>query len=149
MHIRQQYVGGQLRPHAYSRYLIWSERFGPDGAMELIRHEMAHLPAFQNLASQEGITEEICLKFGETFDAAMTEEAWARLEGAYEAMRNDHGDDHDIVKVCRKIEDASAAEEFTQMKGALAAVVHPAGQMSVTLLASILSKYLTSAQLGI
>jgi hypothetical protein len=64
-------------------------------------------------------------------------------------MRNDHGDDHDIVKVCRKIEDASAAEEFTQMKGALAAVVHPAGQMSVTLLASILSKYLTSAQLGI
>jgi plasmid maintenance system antidote protein VapI len=126
MHIRQQYVGGQLRPHAYSRYLIWSERFGPDGAMELIRHEMAHLPAFKNLASQEGITEEICLKFGETFDAAMTEEAWARLEGAY-----------------------SAAEEFTQMKGALAAVVHPAGQMSVTLLASILSKYLTSAQLGI
>lgn len=99
--------------------------------MELIAHEMAHLPAFRNLAEEEGIVEEICLKFGETFDAAMTNEAWTRLKGALEAMRRDHGDDHHIVKVCRVIEDAHDAEEFTQMKGALAAVVHPAGQMSV------------------
>jgi len=121
--------GGQLRPHAYSRYPIWSELHGPDGAMELIRHEMAHLPAFEELARQEGITEEICLKYGDTFDAAMTEEAWTRLRGAYEAMRKDHGDENEIVKVCRLIEDASEAEDFSQMKGAMAAVVHPAGQM--------------------
>lgn len=121
--------GGQLRPHAYSRYPIWSDLHGPDGAMELIRHEMAHLPAFEELARQEGITEEICLKYGDTFDAAMTEEAWTRLRGAYEAMRKDHGDENEIVKVCRLIEDASEAEDFSQMKGAMAAVVHPAGQM--------------------
>ncbi|KAK5130847.1 hypothetical protein LTR08_001619 [Meristemomyces frigidus] len=121
--------GGQLRPHAYSRYPPWSERFGSQGAMELIRHEMAHLPAFKELADEEGITEEICLRFGETFDAAMTEEAWTRLEGAYQAMRKDHGDDNDVVRTCRTIEDASHAEEFTQMKGALAAVVHPTGQV--------------------
>jgi len=99
--------------------------------MELIRHEMAHLPAFKQLAEEEGIAEEICLKFGDTFDAAMTEEAWARLRGAYEAMRRDHGDDNEIVQVCRLIEDAGEAEDFSQMKGAMAAIVHPAGQMSV------------------
>lgn len=97
--------------------------------MELIRHEMAHLPAFEHLARAERITEEIALEFGETFDAAMTEEAWTRLKGAYEAMRSDHGDEDDVVKSCRLIEEPSEAEDFSQMKGARAAVVHPAGQV--------------------
>jgi glycine/D-amino acid oxidase-like deaminating enzyme len=126
--INQHGAGGQLRPHAYSRYVIWRERFGPDGAMELIRHEMAHLLAFKELAELENITEEVCLKFGETFDAAMTDEAWMRLRGALQAMEDDHGVDDEVVKVCK---DAARAEEFTQMKGALAAVVHPTGQMLV------------------
>jgi hypothetical protein len=121
-----------LRPHLYSRYPVWRERFGADGAMKLIRHEMAHLTAFKELCEEEGITEEVCLKFGETFDAAMTDEAWIRLKGALQAMRDDHGDDDDVVKVCRTIEDPSQAEEFTQMKGALAAIVHPSGQVSVS-----------------
>lgn len=121
--------GGQLRPHVYSRYPLWSERFGPDGAMELIRHELAHLQAFKDLCAEEGITEEVCLKFGETFDAAMTDEAWTRLKGALEHMRQDHGDENDVVRACRTIDNAHEAEEFTQMKGALAAVVHPTGQM--------------------
>jgi hypothetical protein len=124
-----------LRPHAYSRYPIWSERFGPHGAMKLIMHEMTHLSAFKDLADEEGIAEEVCLKFGETFDAAMTDEAWTRLKDALEALRRDHGDDNDIVKVCRMIEDPREAEEYSQMKGALAAIVHPAGQMSVLLCA--------------
>ncbi|KAH5523074.1 hypothetical protein HBI52_057090 [Parastagonospora nodorum] len=121
--------GGQLRPHAYSRYPIWRERFGPNGAMELIKHEMAHLSAFKELAEEEGITEEACLLFGETFDAAMTDEAWVRLKGALQAMQDDHGVDDDIVRVCKIIEDATQAEDYTQMKGARAAVVHPAGQI--------------------
>jgi hypothetical protein len=91
-----------LRPHAYSRYSVWSERFGPEGAMELIRHEMAHLQAFEELA---------------------------KLKGAYDAMRSDQGDDDDIFKLCKLIEDPSEAEEFSQMKGALAAIVHPTGQV--------------------
>jgi hypothetical protein len=99
--------------------------------MKLIRHEMAHLTAFKELCEEEGITEEVCLKFGETFDAAMTDEAWIRLKDALQAMRDDQGDDDDVVKVCRTIEDPSQAEEFTQMKGALAAIVHPSGQVSV------------------
>ena len=99
--------------------------------MELIRHEMAHLPAFEQLAKEEGITEEICLQFGDTFDAAMTDEAWNRLRGAYESMRKDHGDENEVFKVCRLIEDAGEAEEFSQMKGAMAAVVHPAGSVYV------------------
>lgn len=97
--------------------------------MELIRHEMAHLQAFEQLAKEEGITEDIALKFGETFDAAMTEEAWARLKGAYDAMRSDQGNDNDIFKMCRLIENPSEAEEFSQMKGTLAAIVHPTGQV--------------------
>jgi hypothetical protein len=97
--------------------------------MELIAHEMAHLPAFRDLAAEEDIAEEVCLKFGETFDAAMTDEAWTRLKGALEAMRKDQGDDNEIVKACRIIDDAQQAEEFTQMKGAQAAIVHPTGQM--------------------
>lgn len=121
--------GGQLRPHAYSRYKPWSARFGPKVGMELIKHEMAHLPAFKELAAAEGIAEEICLKFGETFDAAMTDEAWERLKGNYEAMKKDHGEDDDVVKVCRLIEDPKTAEEFTQMKSCVGAVVHPAGQV--------------------
>lgn len=108
--------------------------------MELIAHEMAHLPAFKDLAAEEGITEEVCLKFGETFDAAMTNEAWARLKGAFEAMRKDHGADHEIVKACRIIHDAREAEEFSQIKGALAAVVHPSGQMYVLLTCNLASK---------
>lgn len=97
--------------------------------MELIRHEMAHLQTFEQLAQEEGITEEIALKFGETFDAAMTEEAWTRLKGAYDAMRKEQGDDNDIFKLCRLIEDSSEAEEFSQMKGTRAAIVHPTGQV--------------------
>ncbi|TEA16083.1 hypothetical protein C8034_v000678 [Colletotrichum sidae] len=121
--------GGQLRPHAYSRYTPWAKRFGPEVAMKLIKHEMAHLPAFKALAAEEDIAEEICLKFGETFDAAMTDEAWQRLRGAYEDMKRDHGEDDDVVKVCRLIEDAQEAQDFTQMKACLGAVVHPAGQV--------------------
>jgi hypothetical protein len=90
---------------------------------------MAHLSAFKELAEEEGITKEACLLFGETFDAAMTDEAWVRLKGALQSMQDDHGVDDDVVKVCKIIEDATQAEDYTQMKGALAAVVHPAGQM--------------------
>jgi hypothetical protein len=97
--------------------------------MELIRHEMAHLQAFEQLAKEEGITEEIALRFGETFDAAMTEEACTRLKGAYNAMRSDQGDDNDILQLCRLIEDPSEAEKFSQMKGTLAAIAHPTGQV--------------------
>ncbi|KXS95921.1 hypothetical protein AC578_5198 [Pseudocercospora eumusae] len=121
--------GGQLRPHAYSRYVPWKERFGADGAMELIRHEMAHLEAFKDLADEEGFAEEACLKFGETFDAAMTDEAWTRLKGCLDAMKADHGEDDEIVKLCRVIEDSGEATAFTQMKNTLAAIVHPAGQI--------------------
>lgn len=105
------------------------ERLKPDGAMELIKHEIAHLAAFEALVEEEGITEEVCLKFGDTFDAAMTDEAWSRLRGAYQAVRDDHGDENDVLKMCRLIEDAREAEEFSQMKGAIGAVVHPAGQV--------------------
>jgi plasmid maintenance system antidote protein VapI len=113
----------------YSRYPIWRDRFGAAGAMHLIRHEVAHLSAFKELCAAEGITEEVCLKLGETFDAAMTEEAWARLSNALEEMRKDHGDDNDMVKLCRVIDDQAQAEDFTQMKGALKAIVHPTGQV--------------------
>lgn len=122
-------AGGQLRPHAYSRYSVWSQRFGSKVAMDLITHEMAHLDAFRDLTKDEKITEEVCLKFVETFDAAMTEEAWIRLKGALDDMRRDHGADNEIVQQCRTIEDASEAEEATQMKGAMAAILHPSGQM--------------------
>ncbi|KAH8667627.1 FAD dependent oxidoreductase-domain-containing protein [Tricladium varicosporioides] len=121
--------GGQLRPHAYSRYPIWSSRFGAAGALDLIKHEMAHLSAFKELLASEGITEKVCLRLGETFDAAMTEEAWTRLKGAYEAMKSDWGEDGEVIRDCRLIEDPKEAEEFTQMKGCLGAVVHPAGQV--------------------
>jgi hypothetical protein len=99
--------------------------------MELIRHEMAHLQAFEKLAREEGITEEIALRFVETFDAAMTEEAWNRLKGAHDAMRSDHGDDNDMIKQIRLIEEPSEAEDFTQMKGTRAAIVHPSAQVWV------------------
>lgn len=92
---------------------------------------MAHLPAFHELLTEEGIIEEVCFKTGETFDAAMSEVAWKRLKGAYEAMKRDHGADGEVIRDCRLIEDPSAAEEFTQMKGCIGAVVHPAGQMYV------------------
>lgn len=127
--LMQDHLGGQLRPHAYSRYPIWAERFGPKVAMDLIKHEMAHLTAFKELAAEEGIAEEVCLNVDETFDAAMTEEAWLRLKGAYDSMKKDHGENNEVVKVCRVIEDAKEAEDFTQMKGSIGAVVHPAGQM--------------------
>ncbi|KAJ5298108.1 hypothetical protein N7508_008357 [Penicillium antarcticum] len=109
--------------------IAWSARFGPDEAMGLIKHEMAHLLAFQDLLAEEGIAEEVCFRLGETFDAAMSDEAWARLKGAYEAMKKDHGEDNEVVRVCRLVEDTKAAEEFTQMKACLGAVMHPAGQL--------------------
>ncbi|QDS73164.1 hypothetical protein FKW77_002137 [Venturia effusa] len=121
--------GGQLRPHAYSRYNIWKARFGPETAMHLIRHEMAHLPAFQQLLDEEGIMNEACCKFGETFDAAMTDEAWERLTSNLLAMRKDHGTEDEIVKAIKLIEVAEAAEAYTQMKGAVGAIIHPAGQI--------------------
>jgi hypothetical protein len=90
---------------------------------------MAHLDAFKQLAEEEGITEEVCLKFGETFDAAMTQEALNRLFAAYEKMKLDCGEDDDVVRACRVIRDSTEAERFSQMKGAMGAVVHPTGQM--------------------
>lgn len=99
--------------------------------MELIRHEMAHLDAFKELADEEDIAKEVCLAFGETFDAAMTEEALARLFAAYKQMKLDRGIDDPVVRVCRKIDDPKEAEDFSQMKGALGAIVHPTGQMYV------------------
>lgn len=97
--------------------------------MELIKHEVAHLQAFKDLTDEESIAEEVCLKFNETFDAAMTDEAWVRLKASYDAMKRDHGEDNEIWKTCRLIETPQEAEDFSQMKGALACIVHPAGQM--------------------
>lgn len=97
--------------------------------MELINHEMAHLSAFEDLLTEEEIAEEVCFRLGETFDAAMSDEAWVRLKGAYEAMKKDHGENNEVVKSCRLIEDVEVAEDFTQMKACLGAVVHPAGQV--------------------
>ena len=122
-------AGGQLRPHFYSRYPTWSARFGPDGALKVIQHEAAHLKAFDKVFNEEGIAQKVCFKLGETFDAAMSEEAWTRLRGAYEHMKKDHGENGDIIKQCRLIEDPKEAEEFTQMKGCIGAVVHPSGQV--------------------
>ncbi|WVQ99100.1 hypothetical protein IAU59_006232 [Kwoniella sp. CBS 9459] len=121
--------GGQLRPHFYSRYPLWASRFGPDGALKVIQHEVSHLAAFKALLEAEGIAEEVCFKLGETFDAAMSEEAWTRLRGAYEDMKKDHGEDGDIVRDCRLIDDPVEAEEFSQMKGCIGAVVHASGQV--------------------
>ena len=95
----------------------------------MIKHEMAHLPAFQELLAHEGIAEEVCFKLGETFDAAMTEKAWVRLKNAYTTMQRDHGEDGDVIRDCRLIDNPEAAEEFTQMKSCVGAVVHPAGQV--------------------
>lgn len=121
--------GGQLRPHAYSRYSIWAERFGAETAMSLIEHEMAHLPAFEALLREESISsEEVSFKLGTTFDAAMTEDAFVRLRGALDAMKRDYGSDNEIVKACRVVE-GQAAEKDTQMKGCIGAIFHPAGQI--------------------
>lgn len=103
--------------------------FGSEGAMELIKHEMAHLPAFKDLLEEEGIAEEVCFRLGETFDAAMSDKAWTRLKGAFESMQKDWGTGGDVIKECKLIEDPKAAEEFTQMKACQGAVVHPSGQM--------------------
>ncbi|KAK2608048.1 hypothetical protein N8I77_006685 [Diaporthe amygdali] len=121
--------GGQLRPHAYSRYPNWSSRFGPDGALKLIKHEMAHLNAFKALLTEEGVAEEVCFKLGETFDAAMTPEAWERLKGAYEAFVKDHGRDGEVIRECRLVDDPAEAEAITQMKGCIGAILHPTGQV--------------------
>ncbi|CAG8961849.1 hypothetical protein HYFRA_00014040 [Hymenoscyphus fraxineus] len=127
--------GGQLRPHAYSRYLPWKALHGPKGAIDLIKHEMAHLSAFDDLltaASKEpkmsNIKEEVCFQTGSTFDAAMSQEAWSRLKSNYEEIVKDYPDE-EIVKELRIIEGAKEAEEFTQIKGSIGAVVHPAGQI--------------------
>lgn len=90
---------------------------------------MAHLDAFKELLNEEGLAEEVCLRFGETFDAGMTAQAWQRLKGEYEAFVKDHGEDGEVIRDCRLIEDPKEAEAFTQMKGCFGAVVHPAGQV--------------------
>lgn len=90
---------------------------------------MAHLEAFKHMLEEEGIVEASCFKLGETFDAAMTDEAWLRLKGAYELFVKDHGRDGDVIRDCRLIEDPAEAQEFTQMKNCIGAVVHPTGQV--------------------
>jgi Mn-dependent DtxR family transcriptional regulator len=97
--------------------------------MDLIEHENAHLDAFKRLLEGEGIAEKVCFKLGETFDAAMTDEAEERLRENLERMTRDHGPDHPIVKSCRYIKGRKEAEEFSQMKGAQAVFVHPTGQV--------------------
>lgn len=122
-------TGGQLRPHLYSRYTPWSKRFGAATAHALIAHENAHLAAFKMLMEEEAMAEEVSFKLDETFDAAMSDEAWDRLKTALKDMERDHGKEDPIVSSCRLIEDPVEAERFTQMKGCIGAIVHPAGQM--------------------
>ncbi|PSR77498.1 FAD dependent oxidoreductase superfamily [Coniella lustricola] len=121
--------GGQLRPHAYSRYLTWTTRFGKEGGLALIKHEMAHLDAFRDMLTAEGIADDVSFRLGETFDAAMTPAEWARLKSNYDAFVKDHGPEADVIRDCRIIEDPNEAEAFTQMKGCVGAVVHPSGQV--------------------
>lgn len=102
--------------------------------MDLIEHENAHLSAFERLFKEEGIAEKVCFKLGQTFDAAMTDEAEERLSENLERMKRDHGEDHHIVKSCRYVKGKDKAEEITQMKGAQAAFVHPSGQVQVVFL---------------
>jgi Mn-dependent DtxR family transcriptional regulator len=96
--------------------------------MELIEHEYAHLSTFQKLFEEEGIAEKVCFKLGETFDAAMTDEAEERLRDNLEHMARDHPG-HPIVESCRYVKGTKEAEEISQMKGAQAAFVHPSGQV--------------------
>jgi plasmid maintenance system antidote protein VapI len=98
--------------------------------LKLIRHEKAHLDAFRELLAEEGISErEVAFKLGETFDAAMTPEAWTRLKGAFDLFVRDHGRDAECIRECRLVEDPKEAEAITQMKGCIAAIVHPTGQV--------------------
>lgn len=90
---------------------------------------MAHLDAFKALLAEEGVAEEVCFKLGETFDAAMTQEAWTRLKGAFDEFVRDHGRDGEVIRECRLVEDPTEAEAITQMKGCIAAVLHPTGQV--------------------
>lgn len=118
-----------MRPHAYSRYPLWKQRFGSAGAMSLIRHEMAHLSAFVTLLTEEYIEPEtVSFKLGTTFDAAMDEDAFIRLKSAYNSMLADHGPENEIVSACYVVE-GKEAEAKTQMKGCVGAVFHPAGQI--------------------
>lgn len=123
--------GGQLRPHLYSRYTPWAKRFGAQVAHDLIAHEYAHFGAFSHIFESEGLIKDVAFRLGDTFDAAMSQEAWDRLKGNYEHMKADHGANDYIVKACRLIDDPVEAEEFTQMKGCVGAVVHPTGQVYV------------------
>lgn len=123
-------LGGHLRPHTYSHYLSWATQLGPQHALWVIKHEMAHLKAFDELLNEEGINpESVSFKLGKTFDAAMTEEAWSFLKRSYDAMQRDLGEDGEIIRDCKLIENQKEAEEFTQMKGCYAAGYHPTGQM--------------------
>lgn len=90
---------------------------------------MAHLDAFKALLAEEGVTEEVCFKLGETFDAAMTQEAWTRLKGAFDMFVKDHGRGGEVIRECRLVEDPKEAEAITQMKGCIAAILHPTGQV--------------------
>ncbi|TYJ54196.1 hypothetical protein B9479_005122 [Cryptococcus floricola] len=119
---------GLLRPRFYTYYPAWSSRFGPEGALSLIEHEASHLAAFEALFEEEGIAEEVSFKLGQTFDAAMTEEVWVRLKGAYEAFKEAFPE-HEFPKSIRLIEDPKEAEEFTQIKGCIGAVAYPTGQV--------------------
>lgn len=87
------------------------------------------MKVFPKLFESEGITEEVCFKAGETFDAAMHQEALDRLTNNLKQMEEDHGKDDELVKACRIISDPKEAEEFTQMKGTMAAIVHPTAQV--------------------
>ena len=91
---------------------------------------MAHLKAFDELLHEEGIhPESVSFQLGRTFDAAMTEEAWGFLKNSYDAMQRDHGQDGEIIRDCKLIENQQEAEDFTQMKGCYAAAYHATGQM--------------------
>lgn len=95
----------------------------------MLRFEKAHIELFQQLLDGEGIADKVDFELCETFDAAMTEEAFDILTKSFEAMRADLGADGEIIKECRMITDPKEAEEVTQMKGALAAGVYPAAKM--------------------
>lgn len=102
---------------------------GNDTCHALIKHEAAHLDVFPLLMKEEGIAKETCFKLVETADVIMSEEALTRLKNEYDSMKAAFGEDDELVKACRLVTDPKEAERLTQIKGCIAATVHPSGQV--------------------
>jgi glycine/D-amino acid oxidase-like deaminating enzyme len=90
------WVGGHLRPDLYSATAIYTERYGLEAAVEVVRFEIAHMKELEELVRKDKI--DCDLTFTRSFDIYLDADQLAAAKSFYDFLVDQGLDFIDDVK---------------------------------------------------